>query len=462
MSSPPQFVAPDAPARRGARSHDDANGCRRCSCIPMAPAVRRGPAETGIVTERDVLRALAKDGAAALDQPVSALASRPLAAVPADAFCYLAVSRMNRLGIRHLGVTDEQGFVVGALSARDLLRLRGEDAISLGDEIEEADSVPELARAWAQAAAGRRRADRRRGVRAPDRRGGLAPVVRADARAPPCWPSSACATAARAVRRAPTRSRCSAPPAAARACWRWTRTTRWCSRRAQPDGAEDAWFKQLAGHVADILHEVGVPYCKGGVMAQEPAMARLGGDLARAHRQLDRALQSAGPAVGRHLLRHAGRARRRRAGRRALARRPSMRPRARRASPSCWPTPRARSSPASRCFGGFKTEQGRIDLKKSGLFGIVSAARALAICHHVVERSTPARLAGIKALGIGGERDLDALAEAQGTFLDLMAAQQVEDAERGHRAVERGAGQAAVAPRSRTAALGARSRRPPR
>ena len=33
----------------------------------------------------------------------------------------------------------------------------------------------------------------------------------------------------------------------------------------------------------------------------------------------------------------------------------------------------------------------------------------------------------MKALGIGGEADLDALVEAQGIFLDLLIAQQVED-----------------------------------
>ena len=82
-------------------------------------------------------------------------------------------------------------------------------------------------------------------------------------------------------------------------------------------------------------------------------------------------------------------------------------------------------------FGRFRTRNGRIDLKKTGLFGIVSVARVLAVCHHVVERATPARLAGLKALGIGAERDLDALIDAQGTFLDLVLAQQIEDSENG-------------------------------
>ena len=39
----------------------------------------------------------------------------------------------------------------------------------------------------------------------------------------------------------------------------------------EPDGAADRWFADLGKHIADILHEVGVPYCKGGVMAKNPA-----------------------------------------------------------------------------------------------------------------------------------------------------------------------------------------------
>jgi DNA polymerase-3 subunit epsilon/CBS domain-containing protein len=35
--------------------------------------------------------------------------------------------------------------------------------------------------------------------------------------------------------------------------------------------AADQWFARLGGIVADILHEVGVPYCKGGVMARNRA-----------------------------------------------------------------------------------------------------------------------------------------------------------------------------------------------
>ena len=83
--------------------------------------------------------------------------------------------------------------------------------------------------------------------------------------------------------------------------------------------------------------------------------------------------------------------------------------------------------PALNWLGRFKTNNGCIDLKKAGLFGIVSAARALAIRHHVVERATAARLTGLKVLGLGGESDLDALLDAQATFLDLILAQQTHD-----------------------------------
>jgi CBS domain-containing protein len=71
--------------------------------------------------------------------------SKPLAVIPRDAFIYRAIGRMSRLAIRHLGVIDEGGNVIGALSARDLLRLRASEAVSFGDEIDEACDVGALA-----------------------------------------------------------------------------------------------------------------------------------------------------------------------------------------------------------------------------------------------------------------------------------------------------------------------------
>src|SRR6185503_9349934 len=83
-------------------------------------------------------------------RPVSQFTSKPLAVIPGDAFIYAAIGRMSRLAIRHLGVVDEAGAVIGALSARDLLRLRASEAVSLGDEIDEARDVHDLGAAWAK------------------------------------------------------------------------------------------------------------------------------------------------------------------------------------------------------------------------------------------------------------------------------------------------------------------------
>ena len=427
MRSPAQFTAPDVPVAAAL----DRMTRERVSSLFVHPDASNPvrPGETGIVTERDAMRALAKDGAAALDQPVSALASQPLATVPADAFCYLAVSRMNRQGIRHLGVTNEAGFVSGALSARDLLRLRGEGAISLGDELDQAAGTPELACAWANlprvAAALIEEQVSGRQIAAVVSRQVCALTARAAVLAeqrmrdgghggPPC-------PYALAVLGSAGRGEC---------LLAMDQDNALVFTEGAPDSAEDAWFKQLGAHVADILHEVGVPYCKGGVMARNALWrgsvatwrARVVNWIARSSPQDLLSVDIFFDMLGVHgdtslttaVWRSAFDAAKGEAGfAKLLAETAGV------------------TEPGLTFFGRFRTDQGRIDLKKCGLFGIVGAARALAICHHVLERATPARLAGLKARGIGSERDLDALSEAQGTFLDLMVAQQVADTEQG-------------------------------
>jgi DNA polymerase-3 subunit epsilon/CBS domain-containing protein len=388
------------------------------ACVPALPQ------DTGIITERDILRAVARDRAGALARPVTSAMSHPLATVPAEAFAYLAVSRMNRLKVRHLGVTDAAGHVTGALSARDLLRLRAEGGLLLGDSIDQAQSVNALAGAWghvAQVAAnlvreglsGREVAaviarelgamTQRAAVLAEQR------IAQAGGGAPPCpYALMVLGSAGRGE-----------------SLLAMDQDNAIVFAAGEPEGAEDRWFATLGTHVADILHQAGVPYCAGGVMAKNPAwrgslatwrgriaawigrsdpqdllsvdiffdLRGVHGDVALAaelwHEGFDRA---AGAVAFAKLLAEAAGA----------------------------------SAPALNWFGAFKTVNGRIDCKKSGLFGIVSTARALAIRHHVAERATPARLAGVKALGLG-EADLDALIDAQATFLDLILAQQIRD-----------------------------------
>jgi signal-transduction protein with cAMP-binding, CBS, and nucleotidyltransferase domain len=78
-------------------------------------------------------------------------------------------------------------------------------------------------------------------------------------------------------------------------------------------------------------------------------------------------------------------------------------------------------------FGGFQLEDGRLDLKKYGLFPIVATARTLAIRHNVRERSTKARLERLIGLGIGGDQDMAAMLSGHALLLSLLLAQQSRD-----------------------------------
>ncbi len=195
--------------------------------------------------------------------------------------------------------------------------------------------------------------------------------------------------------------------------------------RGEPDGEEDRWFAALGTHVADILHEVGVPYCMGGVMARN-ALWR--GSVATWRNRIDYWIMHSSPG---DLLSvdiffdlravHGD-------GGLAIAVRQAAFAAAEGQVAFAKLLVEGISIPASlKLFGGIRTEAGRIDLKAAGLFGLVAAARAMAIRYHVMDRSTPARLAGVKALVHVSETDLDALGEAQGVFLDLIVSQQVEN-----------------------------------
>jgi len=426
MSAPAKFLAPDAPLADLLKRMAE----ERVSSlfVGFGPAGQR-PESTGIVTERDVMRALARHGAAALQMTVGEFASRPLAVVAADAFAFVAMARMNRLRVRHLGVIDDARTIVGALSARDLLRLRAEDSIELGDEIAEAADVHALGQAWA---------------RLPHVARGLLAEGFSGLQIAALVSHQLAALTARAAALAEERMRADGrgePPC------RYALAVLGSAGRgesllamdqdnvlifADSDQAveHDRWFEALGAHAADILHEVGVPYCKGGVMAKN---AQWRGSVSTWRRRIGEWVLRSTPedilavdiffdmrgvhgdgALAEQLWREAFDAAK---GQTAFAKL---------LVDSAGP-----GAPAFTFLGGFKSDSGRIDLKRTGLFGLVSAARALAICHHVVERSTPARLAGIKALGIGGAQDLDALGEAQGVFLDLMVAQQIADMERG-------------------------------
>lgn len=419
MAAPAIFVKPgatiDAVLKKLVREN--------ISSVFVEPARKTAPA--GIATERDILRALARQGAKARPAKISTIASAPLQTVRADAFIYRAIARMSRLGFRHLGVEDDHGRIVGALTTRDLLRQRADDALALGDQIFEARGGAELGKAWAQLPRVVKSL-REEDVDARDISAVISRELAAITR-----------RAAEIAEEAMERDGLGHAPAS------YAVVVMGSGGRGEStlapdqdngiifaDGAgqeeTDKWFAELGVRFSDILHEAGVPYCRGGVMARNAewrhsvtgwqqvidSWIRRGeamdvcyvdifydfravlGDNVLAAEVWDHAYDRAHRSPG--FLKMLA----------AIA--TDFR------------------APVS-IFGGIKTESGRVDIKKGGLLPIVSGARVLALRHNIHERSTTERLVAVRDLGIGAASDFDQVMEAHRVLLAAVLDQQLRD-----------------------------------
>jgi len=94
-----------------------------------AVVVLDGSRLVGILTERDVLRAVATDR---VDGPVSDAMTRDPDTVEAAEQAGQAAAVMIHGGFRHLPVVDEDDSVVGMISIRDLVRLSVDDEAPRG------------------------------------------------------------------------------------------------------------------------------------------------------------------------------------------------------------------------------------------------------------------------------------------------------------------------------------------
>jgi DNA polymerase-3 subunit epsilon/CBS domain-containing protein len=384
----------------------------------------------GIVTERDVLRAIAHGGSAAMSRPIDEIASRPLHTVSQEAFVYRAIGRMDRLSIRHLGVVDRDGAFIGALTTRNLLRHRATTAMMLGDQIDSAPDIPTLAQAWAQL----------------PHMAEMLIEEEVDARLVASVISSEiCALARRAARMAEEQLATAgrgAPPAPyalmvlgsagrGESLLAADQDHAIVYAEGDPDGPQDQWFAALGDEVSNILDAVGVPFCKGGVMSKNAAwrMSR-----ARWIETIDRWVQRQRPedllnvdiffdtvpvhgAIGlvEDILAHAYE---------IAQRTPSF-------IKLLSENARGARAPLT-IFRKLKTDaNGRIDLKMYGLFPLVAGARVLAIKNGIRARATSERLQGLIDLNLVDESDGLALIEAHQTILTVMLQQQLEDGQRG-------------------------------
>ncbi len=397
------------------------------SSVFVTPAP--GSDDTGILTERDMLRAIEANGTKALAMPVERFAAFPLVTVAANEFVYRAISIMARCGFRHLGVTDADGKLVGALSARDLLKQRADTALALGDDIDTAMSTDELGKVWAR----------------------LTTVVRALV-SEDVDPRDIAAVISRELRSLTQRA-CElaeaamelkgmgAPPqpyalfvlgsgGRGESLLAMDQDNAIVFGKGSPGGDADQWFAELGTAVADTLNEAGVSHCRGGIMASNSAWRMDAGhwrevvsqwlsksrpeDILNADIFFDAKSVHGDSSMLESLRLDAVRA-----ASKAHGFLNAMQMRAGEfSSPVGW-------------FGKWKLEDGRVDLKRAGLMPLFSAARVLALRHGISERSTPGRLEAVRATGIEAAHVVDDLIEAHKILLSAILRQQLRDIEAG-------------------------------
>jgi len=423
MSSPPVVTRSAASVREAMAMMLQ----RRISSVFVSESGEPGGplSDYGIVTERDMMRHLAAGSDGAFATQVGELASRPLVSIRAAAFAYRAIGRMDRLKIRHLAVRDGQDRLVGVVSSRDLLKLRAGAAINLTDAIEVAGSAEALAAAWAQLPSVARSLVAE-DIEAPV----IAEIVSEELRAV----TRRAALLAEAALAADGLGEAPCPYAVlvlgsggrGESLLAADQDNAIIFAEGEPDGPQDRWFAALGERIAVTLDRAGIPLCKGGVMAKNAAwrgsvetwQGRVS-DWVRRSRPADLLnvdiFYDLMPVHGDHALAALLQAHAFEAARGHVTFAKAMGEHA--------------AAPANpfTLFGGFQLADGRIDLKRYGLFPVVAFARALAIRHDVRARSTRERLAGLVALDIGPEAELTRLAAAHARVLKFMLRQQSRD-----------------------------------
>ena len=365
-----------------------------------------------------------------LEKQLAEVMSKPLQAIASHAFVYRAISRMDRLGLRHLGVRDMHGNIIGAITTRNLLRHRAATATMLGDEIDNAPDTSALGAAWA---------------RLPHMAKSLVEEGVDPRTVSAIISSEIQVLTRRAAQLSEARMEQEGhgrPPvpyavlvlgSAGRgeSLLAADQDNAIVFEAGEPGGPEDQWFARLGGYMADILDEVGVPYCKGGIMARNAEWRKsVDGwhetirswvrrhkpeDLLNVDIFYDCIPVHGDAALGENIWNYAFE---------TGSRSPEF--------TNLLGQFLREWNPPFTLFGGFKLDdKRRVDLKKGGIMPIFTGARVLAIKHDIRARSTPERLRAAAARGHGSERDIDTLIEAQKTIIGAMLNQQLADTEQG-------------------------------
>jgi signal-transduction protein with cAMP-binding, CBS, and nucleotidyltransferase domain/DNA polymerase III epsilon subunit-like protein len=426
MSSPVVTTAPGVTLREAAHVMDD----RGFGCLFVDPRVPGGP--PGILTERDLLRAMARRGPDSGDVKAGDIATYPVITAPSDTYLYRGLGLMARRNLRYLGVSAPDGSLAGIFTLRTLLRERALALLTVGDEIASATTATDLAQVQAalHRLAGGLLAD---GLAAPE----VAAVIAAEGRAM----TARAAELAEAEMKAQGHGSSPAPYAI---------LVLGSGGRGEsllaPDqdnalvvaedytgdlGAEDDWFARFAHRFTEILDQAGIPLCKGGVMARNRAWRRTVSEWDRqladwAARPVPQNLLNvdifydfvpahvSGPEGARLAddLRHTAT--------RTVQDAPAL--------VRAMGEAAGAHNPPLGMFGRIrKDDTGRVDLKGGGLLPITAGARAVALRHGVEALSTPERLRGAVAAAGRAETDADLIIDAHRLILRLILSQQIID-----------------------------------
>ncbi|MEO1059119.1 MAG: CBS domain-containing protein [Actinomycetota bacterium] len=89
----------------------------------------------GILSERDVVRRLATEGAGTLDEPVSAVMSASVVTCGMNDTVHDLMGLMTGERIRHLPVVDDNGALAGIVSIGDVVKFRLDELQAENDEL---------------------------------------------------------------------------------------------------------------------------------------------------------------------------------------------------------------------------------------------------------------------------------------------------------------------------------------
>lgn len=376
----------------------------------------------GIFTERDLLRILSTSGTQGFETTLAQVMTRPVAAVDADAFVYVALGKMTRMGLRHLVVVDAENRPIGMITGRALLKVRANDALAIGDSVHEARNAADMEAAMA-ALPRLAKSLLSEAVSARNISSVIALVIR-----------DLTARATELAEKSMAEDGWGAAPA------RYSMLVLGSAGRGESllvfdqdnaivhcgSAGDDVWFAELGKRVNQMLNDAGIPFCDGGVMAREPKWRKsleewkdeihnwvyavenqtvmscdiffdfqpVWGDRALADDlrlyAVEKAAQSA--FFMQYLAQHV-----------------------------------AKMEVSLGLFGEFVTTQGRLNAKKFGLLPLVSAARFRAIRAHVMQTGTDERYGAIKDQGLLHEDDWRDFLEIREVVMRMMLDQQLAD-----------------------------------